>query len=83
MKREVITLQELVQWGVVGVLALLLGSMALTAWRRRRRASRRRKLRRRCSQCGLWEEIESKEEKFGVCVACGGVTNRGRSRKLG
>lgn len=83
MNPKFVTLQELVQWGLIGILSLILLSLLLSTMMRRKRMSRVRKLRRQCAQCGLWEEIGPRQPKFGVCQVCGGVTSRGRSRKLG
>jgi hypothetical protein len=83
MKQEEITLQELVPWGVLAVLGFLLLGTIFRFWQQRKREGKQRKLKRCCAQCGLWEKIERGEPKYGVCVACGGVTSRGRSRKLG
>ena len=83
IKPEIVTLQDLVRWSLmVAVLGWLL--MVLFGYLRNYRKSKRlKKRRRRCSQCGLREEIEKGEPKFGTCEVCGGVTTRGRLRKLG
>ena len=83
MRQEVVTLQELVQWSVLGLLAFGLLSVVFVSLRRRRLSQSQRKLRRHCAQCGLWEEVGKGENKFGTCQMCGGVTTRGRTRKLG
>lgn len=83
MKQEVVTLQDLVQWSVAGALFLLLLATSFKLWAKRKQALKLRKRRRRCSQCGLWQELEAGGPKFGTCPSCGGVTSRGRSRKLG
>lgn len=83
MNTYVVTLQELVRWALVGAVMILLLGVAWRALGQRKRAKKRRKTRRRCAQCGLWEECAPGEPKYGACLVCGGVTSRGRSRKLG
>lgn len=83
MKQEVVTLQELIQWGVLGLLFAGLSGFAFAVLARSRREQSQRKLKRHCAQCGLWEESQKEGGKFGTCQVCGGVTTRGRSRKLG
>ena len=80
---ETVTLQELIR-GAFLVLAAI--GLVLTIGSGLRKRERRRKLskqRRKCSQCGLWEEMEPGGTKFGTCAVCGGVTSRGRPRKFG
>lgn len=83
MERYVLSLPDLVQWGLlVGILVLILGPIfAALSCRKQKRKLRKR--RRKCAQCGILEEIARGESKFGTCQVCGGVTSRGRSRKLG
>lgn len=78
-----LTLQDLVQWSLSGA---LLWGMVLIFFRvlaRRKRKCELRQHRRRCAQCGLLQESQPGEPKYGTCEMCGGVTSRGRSRKLG
>lgn len=80
---ETVTLQDLVRWSlVIGVLGWLL-LILLGFLRKNRKGKRLRRKSRRCAQCGLREEIGKDEPKFGTCEICGGVTTRGRLRKLG
>ena len=83
MKIEPLTLQEFVHWSLLGLVCLGLLGVISRALSKADSERRRRKLRRRCSQCRLLEEIEAGESKYGVCSVCGGVTSRGRTRKLG
>lgn len=83
MRIETITLQELVGWGLVTGIALALFVATLRLLIAKERNSRWRRTRRRCAQCGLLEEIPVGATKYGTCPVCGGVTTRGRSRKLG
>lgn len=83
MNPKVVTLQDLVQWSLLGALVFFLLVMFLQLLARRKRKNERRQHRRRCAQCGLLQEIEPGAPKFGTCAMCGGVTSRGRSRKLG
>lgn len=83
MRVETITLQELVEWALVIAIALALASFVLRILLRKEQASSWRRSRRRCAQCGLLEEIPANAKKYGTCHVCGGVTSRGRSRKLG
>lgn len=83
MTPEIVTLQDFVSWGFLGLGLLLLWLVGMRILKARRQRSRQRKKRRHCVQCGLWQELEEGKLKFGSCSACGGVTTRGRSRKLG
>lgn len=83
MRQHVLTLQDLVQWSVTAALAVLLLTAVFAALNNRKRRRKIRERRRTCAQCGIFEEIASDGAKFGTCSVCGGVTSRGRSRKLG
>ena len=78
-----VVLQDLIRWGMLAVLLGGLLMMFLGGARQRWRRRSQRKKRRQCVQCGLWENAEGDTFKFGTCEMCGGVTTRGRSRKLG
>ncbi|MBK1835395.1 hypothetical protein [Roseibacillus ishigakijimensis] len=83
MKGVVVSLQEFVSLLFLVALAVGLGGAVFRMLGRRKLRCLGKRCRRRCAQCGLWEEIRPEEPKFGHCSHCGGVTRRGRTRKLG
>ncbi len=78
-----VSLEEVIEWGLL--VALGLGVLLVAARGIKVVLARQtlRKQRRHCVQCGLLEESKEGRVKFGICQVCGGVTTRGRSRKLG
>ncbi len=83
MKPQIIPLQDFVAWGALAGIILILLSWFWRALQRRKEMRRLAKRRRSCAQCGLLDSVEEKASKYGTCQFCGGVTSRGRSRKLG
>lgn len=83
MKPFEVSLLDLVSWGLalvaILVLAWLLGRFFVVRGLR----SQLRKTIRHCVHCHLREEVAATDPKYGECHACGGVTTKGRSRKLG
>lgn len=83
MKPLEVTLEEFVAWAVLFCLFLAGAQFLFRILVAHGRRSKSRKTTRRCVQCHLREDVTSDAPKFGECQACGGVTTKGRSRKLG
>lgn len=83
MKIYEVILQELVYWALLAFLFFMVLWPLLRSCHQRRNKKKVRKGQRKCAQCGLLQEMEPSEGKYGACEICGGVTVRGRSRKLG
>lgn len=83
MKPLEVSLSDLLSWSSV-LTVVLLGIFVLAGlFRARARRSFSRRTTRHCVHCSLREEVTAAAPKFGKCLACGGVTTKGRSRKLG